>query len=391
MTSITVSNPQEISKHIQIFSQNKIPKNNKGEEYECLEYVIESSDMITSFFDSILLNSRFKGKLKVSSTSNIFSDLIGYKISQIIEKNNLSAIEVNNKDTPFSDKVSMFIGNALRTNTGLSILSLYMRIGELSKSHIFQFILNEKSNLTKISKLLFTQDLISDFLDLKQHLSSSCKLRKIEFFIEPFTELNLHYDNIIKTTTFEEFLDFIQKFEFLEEVRIDKWYEVSDDIEKNSNVLINKNSPYSIPLLVENDYDYTQFIEFNNYLFEDVNKLNTSFAYACLINKEKHKDKTDIHSIYKLENDRMEKIIKGLNLDDTSKTEKNSIVSIRSYLNKTIGELLNRALYELDIQRERHPENSELITANGSIKFIASFLIEEYSKQLQEMDKQIYK
>jgi hypothetical protein len=68
--------------------------------------------------------------------------------------------------------------------------------------------------------------------------------------------------------------------------------------------------------------------------------------------------------------------------------EKNSIVSIRSYLNRTIGELLNKALYELDIQRERHPEDLELRTAKGSIKFIAKYLIEEYGKQLQELEKQ---
>jgi len=47
---------------------------------------------------------------------------------------------------------------------------------------------------------------------------------------------------------------------------------------------------------------------------------------------------------------------------------------VRSYLNRTIGELLNNALYELEIKRERNPENEELFTANGSIRFIADFL-----------------
>ncbi len=52
---------------------------------------------------------------------------------------------------------------------------------------------------------------------------------------------------------------------------------------------------------------------------------------------------------------------------------------------------MNKALYELGIQRERNPHNDELKSAKGSIKFIATFLIEEYSKLLQEMDKQAYK
>jgi len=56
------------------------------------------------------------------------------------------------------------------------------------------------------------------------------------------------------------------------------------------------------------------------------------------------------------------------------KAIKNSIISVRSYLNRTIGELLNNALYELEIKRERDPENEELFTANGSIRFISDFL-----------------
>lgn len=60
------------------------------------------------------------------------------------------------------------------------------------------------------------------------------------------------------------------------------------------------------------------------------------------------------------------------NIED--KKIKNSIISVRSYLNRTIGELLNNALYELEIKRERNPENEELFTAHGSIRFIADFL-----------------
>jgi hypothetical protein len=43
-------------------------------------------------------------------------------------------------------------------------------------------------------------------------------------------------------------------------------------------------------------------------------------------------------------------------------------------LNRTIGELLNNALYELEIKRERNPEKKELFTAKGSIRFISDFL-----------------
>lgn len=44
-------------------------------------------------------------------------------------------------------------------------------------------------------------------------------------------------------------------------------------------------------------------------------------------------------------------------------------------MNRTIGELLNNALYDLEISRERDQENEDLFTAQGSIKYIAQFLI----------------
>jgi hypothetical protein len=61
------------------------------------------------------------------------------------------------------------------------------------------------------------------------------------------------------------------------------------------------------------------------------------------------------------------------------KAIKNSVVSVRSYLQKTIGELLNNALYELEIRRERHSDDKELFTAKGSIRFIANFLMNQNS------------
>lgn len=61
------------------------------------------------------------------------------------------------------------------------------------------------------------------------------------------------------------------------------------------------------------------------------------------------------------------------------KSIKNSVVSVRSYLQKTIGELLNNALYELEIRRERYSDDKELFTAKGSVRFIANFLINQNS------------
>jgi hypothetical protein len=63
-------------------------------------------------------------------------------------------------------------------------------------------------------------------------------------------------------------------------------------------------------------------------------------------------------------------------LNEEAKPEKNSVVSVRSYLNKTIGELLNNALYELEIRREREQDKPEYFTAKGSIQYVAQFLLD---------------
>ena len=49
---------------------------------------------------------------------------------------------------------------------------------------------------------------------------------------------------------------------------------------------------------------------------------------------------------------------------------------MRSYLDRVIGESLNQDLYDLEVQRERRPDKKELFTSNGSIKFIAQYLLD---------------
>ena len=55
--------------------------------------------------------------------------------------------------------------------------------------------------------------------------------------------------------------------------------------------------------------------------------------------------------------------------------------SVRSYLDRVIGESLNQALYDLEVQRERRPDKTELFTANGSIKFISQYLLDHKQRR----------
>lgn len=103
--------------------------------------------------------------------------------------------------------------------------------------------------------------------------------------------------------------------------------------------------------------------------------MNENFKFSCEINRRIESEKIDIEYIYSTENNKMKNIIENLT-SLQQKDVKNSVISVRSYLNRTIGELLNNALYELEIQRERKPDKTELFTAKGSIAFISQFLID---------------
>jgi len=78
--------------------------------------------------------------------------------------------------------------------------------------------------------------------------------------------------------------------------------------------------------------------------------------------------------VFTKQNKYIDKILETIDRDE-GKKEKNSIVSIRSYLDRAIGESLNQALYDLEVQRERFPDKKELFTAKGSIRYVAQYLL----------------
>mmetsp|Transcript_34397 Transcript_34397/g.35700 ORF Transcript_34397/g.35700 Transcript_34397/m.35700 type:complete len:422 (+) Transcript_34397:3-1268(+) len=416
----------EVEKHINILSQNKIPKNFKGDEFSVLEYVLDGKELMNKFFEAMIDNNSFKGELIIHSSHDLFDDSMGFKIGVILEKDNLSSLIVLNKDSPFSDRVSSYIGDVIFKCKHLKKLEVYMNIGPLSYNHIFNFLISEDSQLEVLKYLKISEDFIVCVNDLSKHFQHFSRIQSIWFYYEPFTELNLMYRSgdakgIITQEAYEEFSDVIQDLPKLTSVKVIPWYSLENrkkivfeephsdetgtkekakdskdskglnDNNPNNKVLASSESPrnndLSIPKFVDKDLNYEDFESFNVELREDIEKINTTFDFACGLNSDKKKHSTKIEKMFNEESMKMCKIIENLNLPEFNK-DKNSIVSIRSYLNRTIGELLNKALYELDIQRERHPEDIELRTAKGSIKFIAKYLIEEYGSHLQEQENQ---
>ena len=93
----------------------------------------------------------------------------------------------------------------------------------------------------------------------------------------------------------------------------------------------------------------------------------------AIVNKEK-KSVIRTEEVFTKQNKYIDRILETIDRDE-GKREKNSIVSIRSYLDRAIGESLNQALYDLEVQRERFPDKKELFTAKGSIRYVAQYLL----------------
>ena len=122
-----------------------------------------------------------------------------------------------------------------------------------------------------------------------------------------------------------------------------------------------------------------KFIEdINSKLTNDINILNKTLEFSCKIVQKEKNINIDIHSIFAQQNKTLDSIIGKIDRDEGKKL-KNSIVSVRSYLDRAIGESMNQALYDLEVQRERFPERKELFTAKGSIRNVAQYLLNNKS------------
>lgn len=218
-----------VQKHIKILSENKIPKNFKGDEYKVLEYVLDGENLVKEFFDAMMKNDTFKGELILQSNENIFDDSIGFKIGLILEKDNLQSLVIKNKDTPFSDRVSSYIGDVIFKCTNLKKLEMYMKISDLSFNHIFQFLMTKTSQLETLKCLLISNEFIRKVNEFSPHFNKNSRLSCLEFYYEPFTKLNLLYkknktNGFIDQNIYEEFSDVIQMLPKLVDVKIIPWY-----------------------------------------------------------------------------------------------------------------------------------------------------------------------
>jgi hypothetical protein len=73
-----------------------------------------------------------------------------------------------------------------------------------------------------------------------------------------------------------------------------------------------------------------------------------------------------------------------LNMLEKKKSQKK--MPVRKFFNNTFGTILNDALFALKKKQSKEPENLEIFTKKGSIKFVAMYLLENLPEQEREPD-----
>ena len=323
---------------INILSENKIPLDTKGNLPDSLLFQIDDVNHLNLLLNAMEKNTSYKGNLAINSTK--FDDNLGLKISNIIKNNSLTALTIWNRNHPFSDRVSMIIGEALENNTSLKSFVCFLDVDELSPIRLVKFLTNENSALKSFGYLKLTKKLCET---VTEYLNNKSKLSVLNFYYVPFKEINLLYEKEVPD-------DVVSNF--------------ADKIENDSNII----DVNVLPL----DEKYEKDI--NEKLTNDIDIFSQTLKYSCaIVNKEK-KSVIRTEEVFTKQNKYIDKILETIDRDE-GKKEKNSIVSIRSYLDRAIGESLNQALYDLEVQRERFPDKKELFTAKGSIRYVAQYLL----------------
>jgi hypothetical protein len=324
---------------VKILADNCIPLDIKGNYASALEFTLDNVEHLTELLNAMEKNTTFKGTLIIISQK--FTDNLGLKVAKIISNNSLRSLRINNVNKPFSDRVACVIGDALEKNTSLIEFFCYLDIGDISPVHLIKFLTNPKSNLQHLGYMKITKKL---FETISQYLNKGSKLKELKFYYIPLKEVNLLYKKEIE----QDVLD-----------------NLANKIENNSYI-------YKISV-IPNPSEFKEDI--NEKLTKDINEIIKTLTFSANIVAKKLASRLNTDFKFLEQNKFIDNILEKIDRKE-GKIDQNKIVSIRSYLDRVIGESLNQALYDLEVQRERAPDRKELFTANGSIKFIAQYLLD---------------
>ena len=328
-----------LRKDVQILAENKIPLDIKGNQPNSLLFQIDNAQHLKELLEAMEKNNTFKGILEIRS--NKFTDNLGLKLAKIISNNSLRQLIISNPDKPFSDRVACIIGDALENNTSLEQFLCYLDVGDISPVHLIKFLTNPKSHLRVFGHLKITKKLFETF---SEYLNKGSKLSILNFYYKPLDEVNLLYKKEIEQDVLDKLSNKIQNDSYILDVNV-----------------------------IPNPENYQKDI--NEKLTKDINEIIETLKFSANIVRNKQKSILDTDKKFLEHNKFIDNILEKIDREE-GKSGQNYIVSVRTYLDRVIGESLNQALYALEVQRERSPDKAELFTANGSIKFISQYLLD---------------
>ena len=324
---------------VKILAKNNIPLDIKGNHPNILQIKLDDINNLTELLDAMEKNNTFKGTLNIITEK--FTDNLGLKLAKIISNNSLTSLIINNKNKPFSDRVACVIGDALEKNTSLQKFFCYLDIGEIAPVHIIKFLTNPKSNLKHLGYLKITKKLFETF---SQYLNKGSKLKELKFYYEPLKEVNLLYKKEIEQDVLDAFANKIETSSYICNIEV-----------------------------IPNPSEFKEDI--NEKLVKDINEIIETLKFSADIVEKKLNSLLNTDKKFLEQNRFIDNILEKIDREE-GKKDQNKIVSVRSYLDRVIGESLNQALYDLEVQRERAPDKKELFTADGSIRFIAQYLLD---------------
>ena len=229
----------------------------------------------------------------------------------------------------------------MENNTSLEQFLCYLDVGEIAPVHLIKFLTNSNSRLRVLGYLKITKKLFETF---SEYLNKGSRLNVLNFYYKPLEEVNLLYKKEIEQDVLDNLSNKIQTDSYILDVNV-----------------------------YANPKDYQKDI--NENLTKDINEIIETLKFSANIVRNKQKSKLDTDKEFIKQNKFIDDILEKLDRAE-GKSGQNNIVSVRSYLDRVIGESLNQALYDLEVQRERSPDKKELFTANGSIKFISQYLLD---------------
>ena len=328
-----------LKRDIQILAENKIPLDIKGNEPNSLYFEIDNPEHLNDLLNALEKNNTFRGILEIKSKK--FTDNLGLKLAKIISNNSIRQLIIDNDNKPFSDRVACMIGDALENNTSLDKFLCFLDVGEISPVHLIKFLTNPKSRLRVFGKLKITKKLFETF---SEYLNKGSRLNVLKFYYKPLEEVDLLYKKEIEQNVLDNLSNKIQTDSYIVDVEV---------------------SP--------NPENYQKDI--NEQLVKDMDEILKTLKFSAEIVGNKQKSILNTDKQFLEQNKFIDNILEKIDRQE-GKNGQNNIVSVRSYLDRVIGESLNQALYDLEVQRERRPDKKELFTANGSIKFISQYLLD---------------